>query len=408
MTERVTRRYYLHRAAMHTGFFWPVFPLFLRSRGVSFAGIGTLLAVEAAAKLVSEVPTGFVGDAVGRRNSLLLASGLVLVAELGFVIAHHITGFVLVYLCFGLARTFQSGSGDAWLYDALENGDRASEFTRVRGRGESVTHWASALAMLASGVLYAADPVAPFLAAAALTLVDAGVLLTLPRADAAGETRVGVREVLPLVRRTLSQSPVRSFVAAAAAFFGVERAVSEFVPSVTASVLDGALPFVLPSSGGSVDVVFVGVFFAAFTVTSAAASYVAGDVRARYGAPAALVGVGYLSAVLLAASLLLPTVALLGFLTVKTADALVVPLVNGYVNDHVDTAGRATTLSATSMLFTLAKMPLLVAAGALADATRALDAVSGLGVFLAVATAVVLRWEVPTETGEAGETASQG
>ncbi|MFB6189497.1 MAG: MFS transporter [Halapricum sp.] len=403
MDSRVTRRYYLHRAAMTTGLFWPVFPLLLLDRGVSFAGIGTLLAVEAAVTLLAEVPTGFVGDAVGRRNSLLLGGALMLVGELGFAFAHRFGAFAAVYVCFGLARTFQSGSGDAWLYDVLAADGREADFTRVRGRGESITHWASTLAMLASGVLYAANPAAPFLASAALAVVDLVVLAGVPPVEGTRETRVGASEVVPTLRRTLSKQSVWPFVAVAAAFFGVERAVSEFIPSVTTAVLGSAVP--LPSGGGSADVAFVGVFFAGFTAVSAVASYFAGDVRARVGAPTALAAAGYLSAALMIAAAFSPPVALASFVVVKTADALVLPLVNGYVNDRIDTAGRATTLSATSMLFTVAKMPLLVGAGVLADSADAFAAVAGLGGFFAVAASVVLLVRTPAEAAASASTA---
>lgn len=384
MTDHIAPRYYLHRATMTVGFFWPVFPLFLLHRDVSFTGIGTLLAVEAAVMLVSEMPTGYLGDRLGRRNSLVAGSAFVLLAELGFVVAHSFGAFVVVYVSFGLGRTFRSGSGDAWLYDVLARTGRETEFTRIRGRGESVTHWASTGAMVASGLLYAFDPVAPFLVAAALTAVDLVVLVGLLPAVETTETTVDAREVLPVVRAALTQSSVWSFVVVAAAFFGVERAVSEFIPSVTKAVLGTAV-----TATGSVDVVFVGLFFAGFTATSAVASYFAGDVRARFGAPAVLVGAGVLSAGLMVGSALVPALALASFFAVKTADALVLPLVNGYVNDHVDTGGRATTLSATSMLFTVAKMPLLVAAGALADWADAILAVAALGAFFCLAAAVV-------------------
>lgn len=395
MRSGLVGRYYLHRAAMTTGFFWPIFPLFLRARGVSFTGIGTLLAIEAAVVILAEVPTGFVGDAIGRKRSLVAGTVLTLVAELGFVVAHEFRTFAVIYACFGLARTFQSGSGDAWLYDVLGANHEEGEFTRIRGRGGSVTHWASTGAMIASGLLYAVNPNLPFLASAALAAVDVGVLLSFPASEDAEVTRVSAAETIPLLSRTLQRSSVWSFVAVAAIFFGIERAVSEFIPHATASVLGGAIP--LPADGGASGVVFIGVFFAGFTATSAVASMYAGPIRQRFGAPATLAGTGFLSALLLAGTVLVRPIAVVGFVVVKTADALLLPVVNGYVNDVTETAGRATTLSAISMLFNVSKMPLLVGAGAVADLTNVFVAVSALGVsFVLLATAVFLV-EVPVE-----------
>lgn len=293
MGKSIICRYYLHRASITTGFFWPIFPLILLDRGIAFTGIGTLLAIEAAVMLLSEVPTGFIGDAIGRRNSLLIGSGLMLIGELGFVVAHHFWAFVLVYICFGLARTFQSGSGDAWLYDILLSENNEGTFTEIRGRGESTTHWMGAVAMVSSGVLYTINPIAPFFAAAALASIDIMILMTLPNGEVAQDTQVATTEVLSLVYSFLSKASVWPFVAIAAVFFGIERAVSEFIPSVTTKVLSASIP--VSAVGSSGDVIFVGVFFAGFTVTSALVSSFAGRVRSWVGAPIALMFAGYLS-----------------------------------------------------------------------------------------------------------------
>lgn len=393
MRNSVIRRYYVHRALLTSGFFWPVFPLFLRARGISFAGIGTLLAIEAGVMLISEVPTGYLGDALGRRNSLIAGSCLMLLGLIGYVFAQSFSSFAGIYIAFGLARTFWSGSGDAWLYDLLDQTGVGGEFTRIRGRGESVTHWASTIAMLASGVLYSLNPVIPFVISAAVVTVDIFLLMTLPSTGSADENRVTVREAAPIIYQTLTKSNIWSFVAVAAVFFGIEYTVSEFVPSVTTAVLGTSVP--TPTHGGSTDVVFLGVFFAGFTATSAIASMYAGSVRSRIGAPLSLLGAGFLSAALLIGGLVNPPIVLLGFVAIKTSHALVLPIVNGYVNDHTETGGRATTLSAMSMLFSITKMPLLVGIGALADATDVFIAVGSLGVIFVTLAAGILTIEFP-------------
>lgn len=391
----IIRRYYIHRALLTTGFFWPVFPLFLRSREISFAGIGALLAIEAGVMLISEIPTGYLGDALGRRNSLIAGSSLMLVGVVGYVFAHQFWAFAAIYVTFGIARTFWSGSGDAWLYDLLGSNDTTDEFTRIRGRGESVTHWASTAAMLTSGVLYLINPTIPFVVSAIIVAADIILLTTLPATRGGEESRVTVREAAPIIYQTLTKSNIWSFVAVAAIFFGIEATVSEFVPSVTTAVLGRTIP--TPTQGSSTGVAFLGVFFAGFTATSAIASMYAGSVRDKLGAPLSLVGAGFLSALPLIGGLVFPPIALLGFFAIKTTHALALPIVNGYVNDHTETGGRATTLSAMSMLFSIAKMPLLIGIGALADATDVFIAVGALGVIFVTLAGGILAIEFPVD-----------
>jgi MFS family permease len=343
--------------------------------------------------LVSEVPTGYIGDALGRRNSLIAGSCLMLIGVSGYVFAQDFLAFAGIYVVLGLTRTFWSGSGDAWLYDLLESADDADKYTKIRGRGESVTHWASTAAMVGSGGLYLLDPELPFILTGVIVAADIILLNTLPPTGATDNHRVPVRETVPLIHQTLTKPNIWAFVSIAAVFFGIEHTVSEFIPSVTTAVLGTA--FSLSTYGNAADVVFLGVFFAGFTATSAIASMYAGPVRARFGAPISLIGAGFISAALLVGSLFSPPLTLLGFATIKTAEAVLLPIVTGYVNNHTQTAGRATVLSAMSMLFSVTKMPLLIGIGAFADATDVFLAVGALGMVFVLVVSGILLLEFP-------------
>jgi len=67
-------RYYLYMAASSLGFFVPVWVVFLEANGLSFTQITTLDALFFAAIVVAEVPTGYLGDRIGRRNALVVSS----------------------------------------------------------------------------------------------------------------------------------------------------------------------------------------------------------------------------------------------------------------------------------------------------------------------------------------------
>jgi MFS family permease len=76
------------------------------------------------------------------------------------------------------------------------------------------------------------------------------------------------------------------------------------------------------------------------------------------------------------------------FVAQRASWALLLPVVNGRVSEAVDDAGRATAVSAVSMLTRLDKLPLAVGAGVLADVLGETTAVAALGgVFLLVAAA---------------------
>jgi hypothetical protein len=74
-----------------------------------------------------------------------------------------------------------------------------------------------------------------------------------------------------------------------------------------------------------------------------------------------------------------------------------------YVNDRVQTAGRATVLSAMAMVSGLAVVPFQLGSGVVSDLVSPLFALAVAGVVLVVSSAAILLWEVPVEDGAPGE-----
>ena len=118
-------KYYCYQATVTFGFFWPVFTIFLLDRGLTYTQIGLLSSLSAGLVVVSEIPTGYVGDRIGRRNSLLVGSVLLACSLFGFIVARTFAAFAGLWVLWGLGLAFRSGSDDAWLYDALA--DRSEE-----------------------------------------------------------------------------------------------------------------------------------------------------------------------------------------------------------------------------------------------------------------------------------------
>ncbi|WP_396613481.1 MFS transporter (plasmid) [Haloferax sp. S1W] len=376
-------KYYLYQATTTFGFITPVFTLFLLWRDLSYAQIGVLGSLSAVFVVGSEIPTGYVGDRFGRRTSLLVGSALLASSLVGFLVAETFVAFAGLYALWALGLAFQSGSGDAWLYEILEERLNATRFTHVRGRGAAVNQWVGAATMLASGFLYESDPRLPFLVAAALLGCSLLVVLSMPSAQT--DTDQGpytIFEAIPVLRRRLSVPPLRSTVIYLALFFGVTSAANTYVqPTVTGPV--------------GIHEANLGPLYAGFAVLTALTSHYAGAIEARFSTKWALVFVPGLVGVVLLFPLFLPVAALPAFALMKSARAALSPIASGYVNDHVDSVGRATVLSAVSMLYAVVRVPLKPLTGLVADATSVLVALACLGGLFLVCGAVVLRWETP-------------
>lgn len=383
-------KYYLYAATRSHGFVIPVVVEYLLQSGLSFTQVGTTEAVFMAGWTLGEVPTGYVSDRIGRRNALVVSKVLTMAALLTLGFGRTFEAFVAGYAVWSLGVTFRSGAGSAWLYEALETRLDTDKYTRVRGRGSAVQLSVTAVASVLGGWLAAMDWLYPFLANAALVAVGIPVLLALPAVGRdAEEATPGAGEVLSVVRRQFTVPPLRGFVIYMALFFALTSVVETFVQPVSTDL--------------GVPVAALGWLYAGFSLVAAGAGYVAGDVREQVGERTWFVAAPLGLALLLVATPFVPLLALPIFFVLRGTRSLTATLRGQYLNDHIGSGGRATVLSAASMVFALAAAVSRQVGGVVADLTAPLT-MFGLfsGVFIAV-TLVLLRVDPPVLPGIASE-----
>lgn len=405
---RVVLKYYAYRATARPDFHYPIYTLFLLYHDLSFTAIGTIASVQSLVVVAGEVPTGYVGDRVGRRNSLVIASTLFLVSISSYLVATDFPGFLFTFTTLSLGHTFVSGSGSAWLYDTLEEHGIEDEFTHVGGRASAIGRWVGAASMVVGGLLYVQNHYYPFVAGVALTAVNLALVLSLPKnaqyADRevesgpdGDEARLSVMEAVPIVRDQVTKPSMRSFIAYMALVGGALMTADIYIQPIARDALSASVGGTL-SAWGVPEAATLGVLYASFTAISAVVSDYAGDVEDRFGARAALVAIPLGVAVLYLLPPLLPVLAFPMFFAMKGGFTLVWPISSRYMNDRIDSVGRATVLSAVSMLRAVAGVPFRVGSGVLADWTSTLVAVAGLGLAFVLGTVALHAWSPPVQS----------
>jgi MFS family permease len=398
--------YYAYTVTTYASFTTAIWILFVRAQGLSFAEVGALNSVWWAGLVLGEIPTGYLGDRLGRRNSMLL--GTAIITAMTVAMAHSTTflQFAVVYGLWALGQTFRSGSDDAWLYEVLREegssgGERAgtsgSDFARVKGRATGIGLAVGAVAAPAGGVLADADFQLPFYATAAVTAVGIPILLTVPESGEGPDSSFDVRTALGVIRRQLARPPLRAFVVYFALLFGVFQMTYIFDQPVAQ---DAALAVGVPESATKTA---VGVVYAGFTAVSAVVSYLTGTIEARLGIRGWFVLAPVVVGGLFLALWVLPVLAVPAFFVARAANTASVTLGNQYLNDRVESVGRATVLSSASMALSLAVIPFELTGGVLADLlspVRALALFGGVllvGVGLLWLTSEPVGRESPTE-----------
>ena len=388
-------KYYVYAGTQAAWFVTPVWTLFLLSKDLSYTQLSILNAVWWVAIVGGEVPTGYVGDRIGRRNSLAIGSvtHLVCVAVFGFL--NTFWSILAIYALWGVGATFRSGSEDAWLYDTLEERIDAEDFTHVKGRGSSIGLAMATVSALLGGYLYRADPYYPFLLSAAVIGVGTVVVATIPETE---RYQDGTHDpftpgdALPVIRDTLLAPGLRPFVLALLSFVALGWGTIVFTQPIARDVWLG---LGLPS--GQVEPM-LGWLYAGFSALSAVATYHADAIERAVGterwmrlAPLLLGGAFVLTA-------LLPVAAVPTFFLIRVLLEPTNVLKARYVNDRTPSLGRATVLSAVSMLLAAARIPARLAAGVLGDGVGPYATIGVFGAGL-VGFTLALAWWAPMRSG---------
>lgn len=403
--SRIISKYYLYKAIGNPGFIYPIYVLYLLSHGLSYAEIGTIGAIQGVIVVTGELPTGYVSDRIGRRNSMVLAQVLYTLSTIGMILGEGFLAFTFAFALLSFGTTFVSGSEQAWLYETLAENLDEDTYTHVKGRGAAVGQWVMAATMIAGSFLYVVGPVYPFVAVLVMRVLTGAVVLTLPKnklyTDESDEDgSLTVLEALPVIRERITAPALRWFVVYAAVFFGATMAVDVYVQPITVTALESSIgPYL--ATAGLPEAASIGFLYAAFTAVSAVASDHASNLESRFGVRGALFVLPVGAGLLMLAPVVLPLLAFPMFFGVKGAQSLVRPIIGQYLNDRLAAVGRATVLSTVSMIYASIRIPLTLGSGVLADVTSPIGAVGALGVFFLVVGSAVFLWLSPVESGQA-------
>lgn len=405
-------KYYLYKATEAVEFYRPIMYLYFLSQGLSFTQIVIVEALYNSTTVFGEVPTGYVGDRIGRRNSLLVGSALITATLVGIAFASSFLAFALLFICWSFGYNFRSGTEDAWVYETLTDASASDEFSRVRGRGQSIALTAGVGASLVGGYLGGLDLTYPFLAAALFTGLGLLVIVTLDEPETYEESdssEMGIREAWGVVTQAVGQRRLRSFIVYYFVLFSAvtylvfiflqpifESVVTDLNVRLTLSLPVPGQDYTLALSTDNVETL-LGVYYAVINLVSAVISYHISLIEERVGLRRWFIAIPFLVGGLLTAMVFVPPIALVALFVGWASVEPTRVLAGQYVNDRIETLGRATVLSAMAMVSAVTVIPFQLGSGVISDAVSPLIALSAAGMILVVGSFVILLWEPPID-----------
>ncbi|WP_436348202.1 MFS transporter [Natronorubrum sp. FCH18a] len=358
-------QFYAYRAFVSEGVVYPIITIFALSQGLSFADIGVATGTYFLGMLVGEIPTGYLGDRIGRRNGLVLGALSQSVVHLGFAFSDSAIAFVTFYGIWGVAATFRSGSADAWLYDLLKERNATDSYTRIRGRGMSMYYGSAAITALFGGVLYTIQPALPFLVAATMTALAAIIVGTLPESTQGRTETFDLADFRESLERILTNNDLAAFTFISGVLMSIPTTVDVFIQPISQTV---------GFTAGT-----LGPLYAGLMVTASAGSFLAPQVRSTFGIGRWFLFSPLVLVVALSATIPIHTIAIPIFFYSRLFNTTTATLGSTFLNDRIETTGRATTLSGVSMVYGLLYFVARSAGGAIAGETSPFISITMVG-----------------------------
>ena len=127
--------------------------LFFLENGMSYTQIGIIYATREIVTNFSEIPTGIVADAYGRKNSLVAAFAAYIISFLLFYFSSQFYLFLFAIILFGIGDAFRSGSHKGMIMDYLKMNNWQDQKVNYYGHTRSWSQRGSAVSALFAGVL---------------------------------------------------------------------------------------------------------------------------------------------------------------------------------------------------------------------------------------------------------------
>jgi MFS family permease len=130
----------------------PVTVLYFKQHDLTSQEIFTLTSCYSLAVVIFEVPSGYLADLWGRRNSIIAGIGLSILGNAFFLLPGFYY-FLIAEVLMGIGASFISGCDSALFYDSLQIMKKENQFKKLIGKYRSYGNFSEASAGLVGGIL---------------------------------------------------------------------------------------------------------------------------------------------------------------------------------------------------------------------------------------------------------------
>ncbi len=134
-------------------FFEPFFILFLIEKNLSFTQIALLYSVREIIIYLTEIPTGIIADALGRKRTMVFSFGFYIISFLLFYFSTNFGFLMIAMLFFAFGDSFRTGTHKAMIFEYLEIKSWKKQKVHYYGGTRSCSQVGSAISSLIAAAL---------------------------------------------------------------------------------------------------------------------------------------------------------------------------------------------------------------------------------------------------------------
>ena len=131
----------------------PIIVLFFQEHGLSLTQVMLLQSIYSLSVALFEIPSGYIADIFGRKNSIVFSTMLSFIGYLVFSFYGGFCAFAIAQTLVGIGGSLISGSDSALIYDTLLESGKENTYTKIEGKNYAVGNFSEAIAGILGGLL---------------------------------------------------------------------------------------------------------------------------------------------------------------------------------------------------------------------------------------------------------------
>lgn len=352
--------------------------LFLLEKELPFTQIGILYASREISIYLFEIPSGFIADSYGRKNSLAGSFIAYIFSFVVFFISNDFWFILVAFILYGLGDAFRSGTHKGMIMDYLKINHWENQKINYYGHTRSWSQIGSAFSALFAGliVFYTGKYQSIFLYSIIPYLINLILIISYPkelnhsRLEKNDNNSLGIKPIINSFLASMKQVRVLKIINTSALHSAYLKAVKDYIQFVMVHVAL-IIPVLITIDKDKKSGIIVGIFYFIIYILSSGASRFASRIarnRMQTISHASLV-MGFLFGVLSGIFFFYGwwTFSLLAFVGIFIIENIRKPVLTGIIADNVPNEILTSVISAQSQLSGLMAAILAIVFGIFAD-----------------------------------------